>query len=480
MEIPWFARGSYQNRSPIAINERTVNRLVERIEVENQKARWILLPTPGFSQFNTSLLTGGVRGVFTTASRTFVVVAGKWYEFASDGSAIDRSTVPVSTLDSQPATIAANGAGGNEVFFSAGDRGYNYDLGTNVLSEVLTSGVHMVASLDGFFIALNNITSTIRISNLFDGTTWSGTQMFQRTAAGDRWLALLVADKRIYLIGELTSETFTNTGASPFPFEADTIVIPFGTPARYSVADALGSVVFLAQNADGLAGVVRLNGLSAEKISHYALDVALGGYAAIADAIGDTCTIDGHTLYVLTFPTQNVSWAYDLTTNVWVEIGHWDPANNRYDAWRPIFHTYNFGKHLMGDRTVGKLWRMSPTLTTDVDGAGIRWLRQFPGSFEQHKLLFYDRFEVLTEPGLVGAGADTPDIELEYANDGGKLWHNAGLATLGQQGQYDTRAYWTNLGSGRQRMWRLTGSDNAAYRLIGCYQDVRAGLEVRS
>lgn len=482
---PYFARGSYTAKSPIASAERTINWIPEIQDLETPKPRGILLPTPGFTQFGTTLV-GAFRGAFTTANRTFAVVGGKWYEFASTGTETDRSTVPVSTADNLPATLAANGAGGNQIFFSASGRGYNYDLGTNVLTEVLASGCTMVASLDGFFISLNAATSTIRISDNFAGLTWPATQIYQRTAQGDKWVSLLVSDVYIWLIGELTSERFFNSGASPFPFEADPAVLPVGTPAAYSPADANSSVIFLAQNADGLVGVVQVEGLSVRKISTLALDVAIASYATISDAIGETYAEEGHTFYLLTFPTAGVTWCYDLTTRMWHERGFWNTGTNAYEAIKPMFHTFNvsFGKHLWGDRTTAKFWRASTTLSTDVDGNGTRRLRRFPSLYAENRLLFFDGLEIVLESGLGIIGQADPLLELMYANDGGKNFDNAGFVSAGQRssgatGEYLKRVRWRQLGSGRQRVWQVVSSAAVPFRLIEAVEDLRPGLEVR-
>ena len=72
--------------------------------------------------------------------------------------------------------------------------------------------------LDGFFLALDASTSTLRISALEDGTTWDPAQVAQRNAGADRWVAMKVCNRLIYLLGQQTSEVWWNDGGSPFPF----------------------------------------------------------------------------------------------------------------------------------------------------------------------------------------------------------------------------------------------------------------------
>lgn len=478
-----FAGGSYVLKSPIAHVQRTVNLFPELMqEVPSVKARAILLPTPGFTQYGATLAYGAWRGAFTTAGRSFGAVGTRLVEIASGGGDTDRGTID--HTDTTPVTFAANGAGGDQIFFAASGKGYCYDLSTNTLTEELSSGVTMVAALDGFFIALNATTSTIRISESFDGTTWDATQIYQRTAAGDKWVSLLVSDLYIWLLGELTSEAFYNDGGSPFPFAPNTTILPYGTPAPHSAADAGGSVLFLAQNADGLQGVMKTEGLSARKVSTLALDVAIKGYATISDAIGESYTEEGHTFYELNFPTVGKTWVFDLTTGLWHERGYWNSELNAYEALKPFFHMYNFGKHLVGDRTTGKLWEMSTDIATDVDGEGIRRLRRVPSVFYENHTLFYTSVELLLESGLGVLGQDEPLVELNFANDGGKNFDNAGFVSAGTraagaEGEYLKRVRWTNLGSGRQRVWEFVMSEATPWRLINAFEAFTLGRSAR-
>ena len=59
---PYFIRGSYTAKSPVASGERTVNFFPSPLEIQNPKGPWLLLPTPGYTQFGNSIASQWFRG----------------------------------------------------------------------------------------------------------------------------------------------------------------------------------------------------------------------------------------------------------------------------------------------------------------------------------------------------------------------------------------------------------------------------------
>ena len=483
MEFPAFVGGSAVGQSPIASVARTINFYVQQNQDPTAKSAASLYPTPGFTQRVSVAQSPGRAGLYQNG-RAFAVIGTRLYEMDSVYTATDRGTV--AHTDTEPATIAANGDGGSQLLITASGVGYLYNLNTNTLSApaALASNSNMCAMLDGYFLVLDRSTSTLKASALYDGATWSALRQAQRTIAPDQWKSLLVADRSIYLLGEATSEVWTNVGSAPLPFAPDLNVIPFGIGANYSAADLGGNAVWLTKTLDGQGKVVMASGTQARVISTEALEWAIAGYSTISDAIGESFEYLGVSFYLLTFPTANKSWLFNASNGTWSEVGHWIVASNAYDCWRPAFHFFAFGKHFWVDRTVGKIWEMSHTVYTDVDSLAIRRVRRCPAPFEQNRRLFFDRFELLLETGLAVTGASAPNVELNFANDGGKNWdtsgfQSAGARSVGATGEYLTRVYWTRLGSGRQRVFEVVMTADIAWRLVSASLQVRDGTEAR-
>jgi hypothetical protein len=164
-----------------------------------------------------------------------------------------------------------------------------------------------------------------------------------------------------------------------------------------------GEVLWLTKNKDGAGLVVRANGYSPTPINTPELATALSRYqrtSTITDAEAMVYQQDGHTFYVLRFPSANATWAYDLTTGEWAERGKWNNGRTDYDVWAPRVHVYAFGQHLTADAGTGTMSAMDVSFGSELDGSAIRRLRRGPILIQENKRMPIRRFEVLVEPGL--------------------------------------------------------------------------------
>lgn len=482
-----FVGASYESQSPISDQEDLINWYVERMESEGATAPAALYPTPGVEARITVPAVGG-RCLFsnghaghisgTLVERCFGVVGGKFYEFFSNNTAVERGDVAV---DANPATISSNGDGGGELFITAGDHGYCYDLATDALTEVLTSGATQGGSLYGYFVAFDKTQSRIRISDLFDGQTWDPTQFAERTIGADPWQAMLVTPYgQICLPGTQTGEFWYNTGAFPFPFAPDPSgLFAQGINATFSIAQAGNSATWLSSNVNGGYQVQSANGYAPQRISTHPVETAIAQYVRVDDAVGQTYEADGHAFYLLTFPTQGVTWCFDYATKLWHKRGTWISEDSAYEYWRPVFHVFAFGKHLMADRETNVIYEMSNLFPLDVDERPIRRLRRSPAINADHVRLFFDRFELLLESGLgtsSGQG-ENPQVMLRLSNDGGRTFGNEISCSAGRTGAYEQRVIFWRLGMARNRVFEVTVSDPIPWRVTAAYLVVRKSAE---
>lgn len=406
--------------------------------------------------------------------REFAVIGTTFYEVFENGTATARGTV---ATNENPATICGNGAAGGQLFVTSGGNGYVYDLDLDTLSQVaaLNGEATMGGHLDGRFLALDANTAKLRISDLLDGTTWDPTQFAQRSTAPDPWVAMRVVGQFIWLWGQVTSEVWFDAGASPFPFQPHPSgrLIQYGIAAPFSSAVLGGEVVWLGATREGKAMVLRAAGFAPEVVSTYPVQSAITDYGTIEDALADGYSDRGHQFYLLTFPSQDVTWAWDSETNLWAERGTWIAEESSYSALRQRWHAQAFGEHRMLDATGGQIYRTSTTLPLDVDGRPLRRLRRAPALMDENAEVFYSRFELDLEPGLgtaSGQGED-PQVMLRTSDDGGKTWGNEHFRSAGKLGEYFRRVQWTRLGSARRRVFEVSFSDPVPWRITNAYLD---------
>ncbi|MCC6417227.1 MAG: hypothetical protein IT429_03145 [Gemmataceae bacterium] len=473
--FPAFIGGAYRSQSYVSDNEALINWYIEAMESPGATSPASLYPTPGFQAVATFDTSGG-RAAAECLGRVFVVFGSGFYEVSASWGVTPWGTLAV---DSNPATICTNGDGGGQVFITSGGNGYCFDLDTNVFTQVLTGDATQGGMLYGYFVAFDRVTSTIRISDLFDGLTWDPTQFAQRTIGADPWNAMLVTPYGyIFLPGTKTGEFWYNAGTFPFPFAPDPSgLIEEGIAATFSIRQAAKTPVWLSRNANGGYRVMRATGFTPERISNHALEYALSQYGDVSDALGETYEERGHEFYLLTLPRQRVTWAYDFTTRIWGRRGVWIAEESRYDYWRPVFHCFAFAKHLMVDRSSNVLYWMSDDFGLDVEERPIRRLRRSPAVIAEHQRLTFPEFELLMETGIgtaSGASQDQdPHVMLRYSNDFGQTWGSERQAAVGKLGQYWRRVRWLQCGSGRGRVWEVSVSAEVPWRITAAFQKVQ-------
>lgn len=476
-----FVGPSYTTQSPRAGIETSMNWYVERMESPGAKMPSVLLPTPGVSNYCT-LATGPVRGMFSQAGRAFVVGGNTLYELDNLGVATVRGTV---SLDNTPVTFAANGDAGGQIALTSGGDLYILTLATNVLSGPIQDSTAtdikatMVSHMSGYFLAFDNSTSKVMISDLNDGLTWDALQFFQRTRGGDPLKSMDVKTDEVWIWGEKTSEAWFNSGASPMPFEPISgAFFEYGIVAPSSVARVGSSFIWLARSEEGEGTVMRSTGFQPTRISTHAVEQAICAYETITDAVSFAYQDDGHVFYVLNFPTARATWVFDETTGLWHERGTWNADLVSFDAWHPQYHLIEFGKHLVGDRASAVVFQMSSEFYTDTNGNGIRRVRRAPHLSHEEQRMFYSKLQIDMDVGeglLSGQGSD-PQIMLRISNDGGRTWGQERWVGAGKRGEYGHRAIWFRLGSGRDRVFEVSVSDPIPWRMIGAYIDVAPGL----
>lgn len=475
MELPFFAQGgSYVAQSPLSAQERSINVYPERNEVPGTPTRWTLYKIPGVSSIVMSVASPGKAHFFdTNTQREFAVIGNTFYEISSGGILTNRGTVAV---DANPATISSNGAGGGQLFITAGANGYLFTLATNTfaaiaaLAGIATMGDH----LDGYFLALDSATSTVRISDLLDGATWDPTQFIQRSIAPDPWVSMKVASRYIWLLGAETSEAWFDAGSSPIPFEPHPSgLVNYGCAAPFSPEIVAGSLMWVSQTSNGRGAVIRLAGFTPEPVSNFAVETAFEALGtSISSGIGDTYDDLGHTFYFVSFVSGASTWCWDANTSLWHERGTWISEDQEYTVWRPGFHAFAFGEHRMLDLDGASVYELSSEFHTDVESREIRWLRQPSELFFENQRLFFPSIELDMEVGLglsgTGQGSD-PQVMLRYSNDGGKTWGPELWRSGGKIGQYKTRVRWLRMGAAYRRVFQFAGTDPVPTRLLNCY-----------
>lgn len=464
---PGFVGPSYTSQSKIACDDRTVNWIPSKIESGTGSASYVFEPAPGFALKFTAGASIG-RGSFTLNGTSYVVFADKLYRLPI--LAGGTPTLLASGLhnpDNSPVTIAGSGDGGFQLMITSGSQLYCFDIRANTLTLIPNITATFVVFTDGYFIALDPNASQFYLSGLEDGSTWDPLDVNQRNDLADKWIAMIVAHKELWLFGSQTTSVYYNSGDAATPFIPNpSVSIPRGIHAPTSLRLLNGSPVWLA---DDLT-VRYAQGYVPQRISTHAVEFAIAQFSTSLDAEGDTYNEQGHQFYNLDCATAGSSWAYDLTSGMWSERGPWNTDAFQVRDVRACIYANNM--NLVLSRTGTGIYQMSQDLFTETDGVtGLRRVRRAPHIVSMLNRVRYFKLRMLMEVGVglsTGQGSD-PQIMLRYSDDGGQSFGLETLASAGAFGAYSTLPEWYQLGQARDRVFEISVSDPIPWRLVDAY-----------
>jgi len=275
----------------------------------------------------------------------------------------------------------------------------------------------------------------------------------------DDLVSIIVDHREVYCLGENSSEVWVDVGTFPFPFQR----IPgtstqHGIAAKFSMSRLGNSFAYVSRNNRGEAQIMMMNGYVPTRISTHAVEQTLLN-KNIDNAIAWTYQQEGHECYVVTFPTLDLTWVYDVSTSMWHKW-LWIDNTNTYHRHRGNCAALFQGKVYVGDYENGIIYLLDPSNFTD-NGQEIRRLRRAPHLVTDLQRQYLDELQIQFQPG-VGNQVDpgqTPQAMLRWSNDGGSTWSNEHWTSIGAVGLYKNRAIWRRLGWSRDRVFEVVVTD---------------------
>lgn len=468
-----FVGPAYEAASITQDDQALINWYCEIDAQKNQGERGImaLYPTPGLTTV-VDFGSGEVRGLHTLpGNQTMLAVVGGTVYSISRGFAY--LVVGTLTTATGPVYITDNGA---SAYFTDGSGfRYAYTWGTGTFSTLTDggfTGANVCDEVDNYIIY--NRPGTNQWGCTSAGSVVSTSLSFAaKIGSSDNIVSLIADHRQVLLLGENYSERWIDTGSFPFPFA----IIPgssmqHGLAAQNSVSRLGEGVAFLARDTRGQATVVLWGATmpSPLRISTFAIENAIQSYAVTDDAIAYTYTQAGHEFYVLTFPTEDVTWVYDLSTST-PERPMWHRR-----AWRDSYgvlhrHRSNCstlfgGDTIVGDFENGKIYKFDQSNYTDA-GDVIPCIRRCRHLTQDLNRVFYEDIQIQFQPGVglqSGQGSD-PECLLRWSNDGGFTFGNDHVLKIGKVGQYKRRAMKRRLGWARDRVFEIEVTD-PVYRVV--------------
>jgi hypothetical protein len=489
---------SYVVRSVNAADNRMIN-LFPEIIAEGGKEPAFLQRCPGLRRLAV-VGTGPIRGLWTFNGVGYVVSGNSLYKLNSAFSA----TLLGSVSGTGPVSMADNGT---QLFIATNPDGYIYNSATDTLAQIADPdfpGAVTVAYLDGYFVFNPPNSQRIYITALLDGTQIDATEFASAEGSPDGVVAILSNFREIWVFGTNSIEVWYDSGATDFPLQRiQGAYNELGCAAPYSVAKMDNGVFWLGQDARGQGIVYRANGYQGQRVSTHAVEWHIQSYGNISDAIAYTYQQDGHSFYVLTFPSAGRTWVYDIATNAWHERAGF--VNGQFTRHRSNCQMAFASEIVVGDYQTGKLYAFDPDVYAD-DGQIQKWLRSWralPTGQNSLKRTAHHTLQLDCESGVGLSGLDAgyvdyllteagdflltesgnfitldfavtqganPEAMLRWSDDGGHTWSNEHWAEMGRIGEYGRRVFWRRLGMTlklRDRVYEVSGTDPVKIAIMG-------------
>ena len=454
--------------------------------------------------FNTDppycIFTGSIASAGSPVVVTLTVTAVS-YGSLSIGTTIIGAGIPTNTI----ITALGTGTGGTGTYILSGgsltvssETMYAEQFSIMPSTDGAFAGGVVVDVNDNYFIYNRPQSQQFAVSGILSPIT-QALSFGSKFTSPDNLVSLIASNGQLYLLGEKSSEVWSDQGTFPLAYQ----LIPGsstqqGIAAPFSVARVGNAFAYVSQNIRGLNQIVFMNGYTPQRISTHAVEQSLLDQYT-ADAIAYTYQLEGHEVYVVSFPTIDITWAYDFTTQLWHKW-LWVDSNNVYHRHRSNCAAVFQNVVVVGDWQNGNLYQLDQTNYTD-NGSEIRRLRRAPHLLTDLQRQYFDELQIQFQPGVGQIGfsrdrntylgnpytiplntpltlqlnqeyvlgnagqitaSDTlrkPQAMLRWSNNGGSTWSKEYWQEIGQQGQYSHRAIWRRLGWSRDKIFEVVVTD---------------------
>lgn len=452
-----FLGTTYVARAADFASNQAINIYPESVENKSgAREVGIFYGTPGL-RFAIRLGADPIRGMIAFGvTPTLYVVAGPnvWLvTFLSSGwssqnlGTIGTNTGPVSMVGNRSQVGIFDGVNG-------------YSIVANVLAEITppTSPWNPVSAVyqDGFVLVNQHNTQVVWQSDIDDITSWDALNFSTEDGSPDNVIVLAEIHRQIVVIKENYTAFWINAGTAGFAFQRIDGVYPrAGTLAPFSESNLGEDTFWLGKSGDGGNVVYGLRGYELARISTHAIEYAISQYSTTDDAVGFSYQQEGHKFYVLTFPTGNQTWVYDVTESMAMKEPVWHQrayfSGGLLSRWLAQTHAYYLEMHVVGGYGDGTLYTLDLSAFTD-GGQPIKRLRSWrAGLAPDGTTKKCNWLQIACQTGIDTLPGTNPQYVLRQSWDG-ETWTPERFGSAGKTGQTMANIRFNRLGSTRRNV----------------------------
>lgn len=444
---------SYKLPSPQASSAQLLNCFAEQAPKDGKKAPIILRRCAGIRAWADSPAEGvAVRGFDVLDGVLYALIGTTLYTVSSTGVTSALSgTVP----GGERVQMVNNGL---DIVIVRPQVGTAYSY-SGVSVAQITDPVFLgfgpvgnVVFIDGYFVF--RVQNSGRFFNSgINALTFNALDVATAEGAPDDMIAMIVDHREIIMPGSFTTEIWydaANDVGSPFSRSPDGL-LEQGCAAGQTLGKQDNSVFWLANDLT----MRRLASNNPTKISNYGIDSLVQRLPRADDGFTLSYVQDGHLMYAVTFPFAGRTVVFDCSTGEWHERD-----SLGFGRWRANCIAQAYGMQLIGDSETGRIGVLDLEVFEEW-GEPQRAAWQYQGVYANRNRVVHRRFELAMNTGygtLTGQGSN-PLATLKISDDGGVTFRTLPTRSIGIRGNYTQRPVWWNLGSSRDRVYRMEITD---------------------
>lgn len=441
-------------------------------EVNTDKRVAALIGTPGLTLL-ANLGATEFRGIHVPSkddTKAYCVIGRRVVEVLNNSTFTD-----IGTLNTESGIVSMADNGIELVIVDGTSIGYVHTFGTTTLEHIPEPfpGGDTILFINGYFISVQPNSQVMWQSDLYDGRTWNALNIASAEGDPDNIETITSNHKELFVHGSLSSEVWYDAAfETGFSFtRMNGGILEYGIAAKRSVATIGGVIFLLAKTSKGERVVISITGYTPNIVSHPGINYQIGQMAKTSDAEAFTYMQEGHSFYVLTFPSADVTFVYDMSTQQWHRRKSYGIGR-----WRARCYGFFGGRHVVGDYSNGNLYEMSMDAVTE-NGEAIERVRVCREviDMKEYNRIFVHELQLDMDLGLGNDQVDNPVAVLQWSKDNGKTYGSEHFKPLMKQGEYRRSIMWHRLGMARRRLFKLTITDPVKVCIRGAWIDAEKG-----
>ena len=477
--------GQYVTALVDAADNRMINMYAEKVP-EGGKTAGFISRCPSL-HLEITVGDGPIRGMIVLDREFAIVVSGKEvYYMSNSSSSLGKShytAALIGTVTGEgPVSIARSGG---QVFIACNPDAFIVTLFGNQVQAFTKvtdpdfPGAATVVYIDGFFLFNEPHSQRLWVTELLNGFNIDALDFASAEGHPDFVMAVDTNRTEVWAFGNGSIEVFYNSGIGGFPFvRVEGALIEQGCDAYASIVKMDNAFFWAGRDDTGTYMIFRSNGYSVARISDHAIEALIQEFLDIRLAEAFGYQYHGHSFYIISFPTTQRTFVYDVATSLWYEWADYSNAGG-FTRFRGNCSMGFENVRLIGDYKNGNIYSLNPGVYKEGDRPQ-KWLRSWralPAGENTLKRLIHHHLQLdcQTSVGNLTEDGANPQVALRWSDDGGHTWSNSHLAPLGALGDTSKRVIWRRLGVSRDRIYELSGTDPVPVTILGAELQLSEG-----